>query len=81
MDERMGLQGDREGKAVWGAGGRRGMNSLSKAQATFYKNFLQNKAIPVVSGWVAVVPAIFGDKMTCLLSSLPLLDFCVLTFV
>lgn len=48
-----------EGESRLGAGGGRGMNSLSKAQATFYKNFLHNKAIPV-SGWAVVVSA--GDR-------------------
>lgn len=32
-------------------GGLRGLKSLSKAQLTLYKNFLQNEAIPVSGGW------------------------------
>lgn len=54
MDEKMGLQGDREEQAGWRAGGGRGLNSLSRAQLTFYTNFLQNKAI-LVSGCVLMV--------------------------
>lgn len=48
MDEKW---GDREEKASCGARGIKGVNSLSKAQPTFYRNFLQNKATPV-SRWV-----------------------------
>lgn len=52
---RSGVTSHREEKAGGGGGGsRRGLNSLSQAQPTFYKNLLQNKTIPV-SGWVAMV--------------------------
>lgn len=54
------------------------MNSLSKAQATFYKNFLQDKAMPA-SGWEIIVSA--GDRRACQVSPSSVIDFCVLKYM
>lgn len=70
----MGLPGDREEKAGWGAGGRRGLNSLSKAQPTTLEKLPITQSNPRVG--------VNGNGlclgMICQLTSLPVVDLCML---